>query len=229
MEKRSFTIQLKLIPCRLYSSLHHHRKSHNVHLFKMTRFYIKHPDLLSHHEEFPLIISLQVLSSPPDQDRAEPSELQSFLESLKSRHDAIPMGYKEPKSTSMRFSNGMEQGVCSPTVAKRISTLGAIHCFRTLPKSSSSSSEERDSDCFKEISPLMKDITALEKQVYFLQKLLLLRHQSSYFVRLKGSRAMEALNLINSVLPHSSPKGLNEVQSFLAFLLEQNQESSPVI
>ena len=53
----------------------------------------------------------------------------------------------------MRFNNGMEQGVCSPTVAERISTLGAIHCFRTLPKSSSSS-KERDSDCFKEISPI---------------------------------------------------------------------------
>ena len=66
------------------------------------------------------------------------------------------MGYKDPKSTSMRFSNGIEQGVCSPTVAERISTLGAIHCFRTLPKSSSSSSEERDSDCFKEISPIDK-------------------------------------------------------------------------
>ena len=34
------------------------------------------------------------LSSPSDQDRAGPSELQSFLESLKSLYDAIPMGYK---------------------------------------------------------------------------------------------------------------------------------------
>ncbi|KAJ9680295.1 hypothetical protein PVL29_019573 [Vitis rotundifolia] len=157
---------------QLYSSLNHHRKSHNFHLFKLHQ--APRPPVTPRGISFNNLSAN--LSSPPDQDRAGPSELQSFLESLKSHHAAIPMGYKEPKSTSMRLSNGTEQGVCSPTVAERISTLGAIHCFRTLPKSSSSS-EERDSDCFKEIHSLMEDITTLEKQVYFLQKLLLLRHQ----------------------------------------------------
>ncbi|RVW41579.1 Meiosis-specific protein ASY3 [Vitis vinifera] len=91
-------------------------------------------------------------------------------------------------------TDGMEQDVCSPAVAEKIFTFGAIHCFRTLPtpkrdcygskmqsesddaeelrvsptkksvpivkekdegnESSKSSSEERDSDCFKEISPI---------------------------------------------------------------------------
>ena len=30
-------------------------------------------------------------------------------------------------------TDGMEQGVCSPAVAEKIFTFGAIHCFRTLP------------------------------------------------------------------------------------------------
>ncbi|XP_034693804.1 E3 ubiquitin-protein ligase RHF2A-like isoform X1 [Vitis riparia] len=41
-------------------------------------------------------------SSPPDQDRAGPSELQSFSESLKSRLNAVSMRYKESISKSTR-------------------------------------------------------------------------------------------------------------------------------
>ncbi|KAJ7975907.1 E3 ubiquitin-protein ligase RHF2A-like [Quillaja saponaria] len=41
-------------------------------------------------------------SSPPNQDRAGPSELQSFSESLKSRLNAVSMRYKESISKSTR-------------------------------------------------------------------------------------------------------------------------------
>ncbi|WJZ90573.1 hypothetical protein VitviT2T_009707 [Vitis vinifera] len=134
-------------------------------------------------------------SADGQEDLSNPSL--NILEDPQDFH-SLTFRMRTPMRNSSPYSpprtDGMEQDVCSPAVAEKIFTFGAIHCFRTLPtpkrdcygskmqsesddaeelrvsptkksvpivkekdegnESSKSSSEERDSDCFKEISPI---------------------------------------------------------------------------